>query len=160
MREIPLTKGYVALVDDEDYERIACHKWCAQEGPWGTRAVRHAGRVRVYMHREVLGVVFGDARHVDHINHDMLDNRKDNLRLVDHSMNQCNRKKTVGSSRYLGVSLNRGKWDANASGEYIGRFTSEEAAARAYDDAARRIQGPFASLNFPGPGELSAHEST
>jgi hypothetical protein len=38
-------------------------------------------------------------------------------------------------------------------GRWLGRFTTAEAAAQAYDDAARKVYGAAAFLNFPGPNE-------
>lgn len=40
MKEIPLTQGYVALVDDEDYDRVSAFKWYAAKSSWGSTAIR------------------------------------------------------------------------------------------------------------------------
>lgn len=81
MREIKLTQGLFAKVDDEDYERLNQYKWHAAKGKYHTYASRYIGKgatgssKSVPMHREILGItdskVFGD-----HINHDGLDNRR------------------------------------------------------------------------------------
>jgi hypothetical protein len=94
---------------------------------------------------------------VDHINGDGLDNRRSNLRLATGSQNQGNsRKRRDGvTSQYRGVSWNKraGKWQALLRREgklqYLGYFSDEEAAARAYDAAALEQWGSFARLNFP-----------
>jgi hypothetical protein len=88
-RTIPLTQNQIAKVDVEDYERIAQYKWCAHWVPDSKkfRSVRRLGKGKdsflVYMHREIMGLSRGDKRLIDHINGDMLDNRKSNLRFAD-----------------------------------------------------------------------------
>ena len=94
MREIPLTQDKVALIDDEDYERIAAHKWCAirDRSQWyAARNTQRDGRnTTVRMHREILGLSLGDGMETDHRNGDGLDNRRDNLRVATHAQNQAN----------------------------------------------------------------------
>jgi len=107
------------------------------------------------MHREVLKVP--DNMLVDHINHKGLDNRKANLREATHSENRYNRAKpsNPAQSKYKGVywrKRNR-KWQAqinfNKKRIYLGTFSDEIEAAKAYDRAARKYHGQFAYLNFP-----------
>lgn len=81
MKQIPITQGRFAIVDDEDFERIAAHSWAIN--PQGTGyAVRKGSKRRgeprtVHMHREVLGLTGGEI--VDHINGNKYDNRVENL---------------------------------------------------------------------------------
>lgn len=82
-------------------------------------------------------------------------NRPGNLRDASQQQNCRNQKPKGGTSRYKGVSwaAHRGYWivtarDARGKQRYIGRFTDEVAAARAYDDFARREHGEFGRLNF------------
>jgi hypothetical protein len=94
---------------------------------------------------------------VDHINGDGLDNRRENIRLASPTQNQQNKRKqsAPASSRYKGVTFKtaRGRWEASirvdGKNTFLGRFHDEEAAAHAYDAAARIHHGRFASLNFP-----------
>jgi len=98
---------------------------------------------------------------VDHENLSRTDNAFDNLRQASNAQNLWNQEKSAkvtgrpNASRFKGVSWDaaRGRWAANISqnGTYIrlGRFASEEAAARAYDAAAVQLHGEFARLNFP-----------
>lgn len=99
MKQIPLTQNKYALIDDEDFDKINQYKkWYAR---W-TKDVNSyyaIGNITIngqykkqYMHRIIMGLDFGDLRQVDHINHDTLDNRKSNLRIVTHRINHHNSK--------------------------------------------------------------------
>jgi len=108
------------------------------------------------MHREVIHPP--DHLFVDHINHNGLDNRKANIRPATHSQNNFNRIiSTRGdlSSKYKGVAWNKSKkkWQARigiyGKRKHIGHFKDEIQAAKAYDKAAKKYHGEFASLNFP-----------
>lgn len=153
MKEIPLTHGYMALVDDEDYERLAAFRWgvLARAG-YTAYAIRHVGRYPVYMHRDVIGAPLGVG--VDHIDGDGLNNRRANLRLANHAQNGANAKVKTRTSQFKGVYLDRrqGKWRAqireDGGSRALGSFASEEDAARAYDRAAVRVFGVFARLNL------------
>ena len=98
----------------------------------------------------------GGSGLVDHRNTDSLDNRRANLRLATHSQNSCNsrRDKSNTYSRYRGVSFSKRKqkWFAaiRADGKktWLGYFDSEEDAAKAYDTAAKKYHGEYATLNF------------
>ncbi len=96
MKEIRLTQGKVALVDDEDFERVNALKWYASHESRGTKwyAIRRetidGKRTKVRMHRFVLGLPLGyldPERVVDHLNHDSLDNRKCNLEVITQEEN-------------------------------------------------------------------------
>lgn len=154
-KEIELTKGQVALVDDDDYEWLSLYKWHAawQPGLKGYYAMRsqHISyknakqKVKTfYMHREIMTPPKG--RSIDHINHDPLDNRKENLRVVSHRQNMQNRKRKT-SSKYPGVCWDKenNKWRAGiyVDGKHIclGRHKSELKAAKAYENALHSLVG-------------------
>lgn len=150
---IPLTRGDVALVDDEDAGFVLRWKWCRASAK--RYAVGQVGGRQVRMHRLLLGALPGQE--VDHINGDGLDNRRCNLRLATSTQNKANRRKSPGlSSRYKGVYRRPGRstWYAVITTErrtrHLGSFGSEVEAALAYDHAALAAWGEFAFLNFPG----------
>lgn len=166
MRTITLTKGQVALVDDEDYEALSRFRWHAQArgskasndgatfyamrrvGPRG--AQRHVPMQAAIMHPPI-------GADVDHRNGDTLDNRRENLRITTVPLNRRNRQpnRTYAgrptSSRYKGVSWHKGRWEAAIAvggvRHRLGRFVSEEDAAAAYDRASRELHGDFGRTN-------------
>lgn len=102
------------------------------------------------MHRLILST----TKMVDHINGDVLDNRRSNLRPADHTQNARNQHKIRGkTSRFKGVTFDKrwGKWCAwtcnKGRSKNLGVFTTEEEAARAYDRAVKEQYGEFARTN-------------
>lgn len=164
-KQIPLTRGLQALVDDDDYEDLAEHKWCAAKSGKAhyacRRVVRDGRSMLLYMHRQITGY-----RETDHIDGDGLNNRRANLREVTGSQNKANRTKWAGgSSRFLGVCWHsRGRrWQASLEVKvgaerlrWSRTFRDEIEAARARDEKAREVFGEFGVYNFPRPGERSA----
>jgi hypothetical protein len=139
-KEIPLTQGKVALVDDDDYPELSKHKWCAlYQGKNRWYAVRskrgRGGQITFRMHMVIMGTPQG--MDTDHINGDGLDNRRENLRVVTHKGNMQNIH-VPKSSKYPGVcwSASNKKWRSSTmiNGEiyHIGYFKNEERAAMAY----------------------------
>lgn len=160
MKQILLTQGQVAIVDDWRFDELSDHKWHAQwrkntksyYATYSTKTV-NGKRKTVLMHVVVARTPTG--MHTDHINHNTLDNREGNLRAATASQNGMNRRKLGGcTSIYIGVHWSKRDkcWYAQiyTNGKYnnIGAFRIEEEAARAYDAAAKRLHGEFASLNF------------
>lgn len=161
-REIPLSQGRVALVDVWNFERINAYKWFAMWNP-GKRsfyAVRHGevepGKDRmVYMHREILGLAYGDPREGDHRDTKAtLDNRQANLRIATDQEQQWNRGKNLNNkSGFKGVSFcDRGgaNWCAYISikgkTKNLGRRYTPEAAFALYCEAARQLHGEYLNL--------------
>jgi hypothetical protein len=156
VREIPLTQSKVVIVDDEDFAFLSQFKWYAirQGSRWYAKRTICEGNQRLStpMHRVILGTPKGFDS--DHVNGDGLDNRRCNLRVATRSQNQANSQKRTGtSSKFKGVSWDSTwkRWVARlqVKGKMIriGRFASEESAAMAYNDTARKYFGPYARPN-------------
>jgi hypothetical protein len=158
-REIPLTQGKVAIVDDADYEWLNQWKWfCIGKG--GQRVARNepckTGNRRqqtIYMHRAIMDASTDQI--VDHINGDPLDNCRCNLRFATQAENSRNRKRSITnqSSNHKGVNFHKRdkRWCANIGHNgktiFLGEFNEEIDAAKAYNDAAQKLFGEFARLN-------------
>jgi len=158
MREIPLTRGYVAIVDDDDYELVSRFKWQAgvrNHTVYAQRSFRGPdGRKTMQSLHRMLMNLTDPAIQIDHRDHDGLNNSRSNLRACSHAENQRNvRKRNGGSSRFKGTCRNEGKrkWIAqivvNQKHIYLGCFSDELEAARVYDAAATQHFGEFANLN-------------
>lgn len=157
MKKIQLSQGQFALVDDDDYDRLSKYKWCALKHHTGkyyaARTDVANNRKTIRMHRFIMGICDDTDKVADHINNDPLDNRKVNLRVCTKKENAKNRTSKKGaSSVYLGVNISGNGFIARVgSGEdrkYLGYFSCEIEAAKAYDIAAKEMHGEFANLNF------------
>lgn len=148
--EVALSRGLVALVDDEDAHLIAGHVWHATSADQA-RTNYAVSRNGVAMHRILLGAKVGEI--IDHIDGDGLNNRRSNLRKCSHAENMRNRKANAKSaSRFKGVRRGHaGAWrvtiESNNERIELGQYASEEEAARRYDRAARILHGQFAKTN-------------
>ncbi len=159
-RKIYLGEDKFTIVDPSDFYWLNNFHWCVkQNGPriYAVRLTNSSNnRTRILsMHREIIKAP--PALLVDHRNGNGLDNRRDNLRLATHSQNQCNKGKSRpnSSSRFIGVYFEKRscRWVAkivlHGKRIWLGRFTDELSAAKAYDRAACEYHKEFARLNFP-----------
>lgn len=158
MREIPLTKGYIALVDAEDYPSVCNLTWTANETRGLVYAAGTIGSRPVLMHRFILGVVDPKV-FVDHKNGLGIDNRRENLRLSNARLNQMNRGCPSNNiSGYKGVRRHpkaspRKPYEARLNigprTFTIGFYATAQEAARAYDRFVLGVYGEHAWTNFP-----------
>jgi len=149
---ITLADGLTTLVDREDFETLARHKWSPSRIGRKIYVMRHDEKGRtVYMHRQITKARKGSI--VDHANGDSLDNRRINLRVCTSRQNQANKGSRRGSSRFVGVHRHGDKWQAGITCRgkhyYLGLFDDEVEAAKARDRKAYELHGQFAYLNFP-----------
>ena len=155
MAEIGLTMGYVAIVDDSDYEYINSFKWTARSKSntvyaW-RRGIVDGEYKNIHMHRVILDADKYGLR-VDHIDGNGLNNTRQNLRLCTQSENSRNKRTKPHSSLYKGVcKLSNGKFRSairvDGKAIHLGYNTDEIKAAKLYDLAAMKYFGEFAMLN-------------
>lgn len=156
MKEIPLTRGLVAIVDDEDYAEFSKFKWFAHKSGYAVRKVPHPSKPRkgalIWMHRSIFNLPLGDKREVDHFDGNRLNNMRSNLRVCNRSQNSCNRGANKNNtSGFKGVywKEDHRKWfsciTVNRKRMYLGYFDSPEMAHAAYCAAANEFHGEFAN---------------
>lgn len=165
-RKIPLTQGKIALVDDEDYEYLMQWKWQAfyQQNTHSfiarrmTSKRKEGERKSIIMHRIIMNAQKGQI--IDHINHDTLDNRKENLRFCTHSENMQNRTiQSNNKARYKGIYWRKSRncWEVrvhkNCKLKRVKCVHDKIEAALVYDEFAEEVHGEFAKLNFPMYGK-------
>lgn len=122
----------------------------------GYLSVKVSGK-NALVHRLLARTFFGpipEDRVVDHIDGCKTNNCLENLRLCTQQQNSFNSRSSAGKSKFKGVTSEYGKWSAyikwNGKSIRLGRFDTEEDAARAYDFKAREIFGEYANTNFAG----------
>jgi len=142
-------KNEEILVDDDKYFDLKKYTWALNLGGYAQASIM--GRMTT-MHRYLLNTALSEIK-IDHINRNKVDNRINNLRLVDDSLNSHNVTKRTGtSSQYIGVYKVKNKFKAEIKKDnkvyHLGRFESEIEAAQARDKKAIELYGNDANLNF------------
>ena len=161
-KQIPLTQGQFAIVDDEDFEMVCQQKWHLMRQKRKNYAIssvylRPKGGTYImqtlYLHRFIMRPPKG--MEIDHKDHNGLNCQRDNMRICTHAENDRNSRSHVNStSKYKGVFHDRlkGRWKAsircNQRNINLGYFSSEVEAAQAYDAKAKEMFGEFACTNF------------
>jgi len=160
MKTIPLTQGYFAKVDDEDYEKLAIYRWHSNIKKVtngivvrACRTIRTNGkRTSLYMTRFILNPPIN--KYVDHINRNTLDNRKINLRFCSNAENSRNRGTRFNSSSgYKGVSWSKQdqQWRVRVYRDYQlvyqELFEDKKEAVLAYNKMVKIYHKDFAKTN-------------
>jgi hypothetical protein len=146
-------RGEVFIIDMEDAERVSKYDWTLNGG---LITARIDGR-SVYLHEFLLGKVKPNT--FIHLNADRRNYRRANLAIVPYTLHSGRHRKMAGTiSRFKGLKKKGSKWQARIRSRgteyYLGSFSEEEEAARAFDRAARRIYGFCAAVNLPEEGEI------
>ena len=155
MKEIQLSKGFVSIVDDGDFEILSRSRWHAARNKCGTYYARGwDGLKKVLMHRVIMGAI--EVEIVDHKNGNTLDNRRVNLRAVSANVNALSTKRySNNTSGYRGVVLDKrrnlyaAQLQVRENGVkrkiHLGYFPTPEEASRAYHAAVKERYGNFYS---------------
>ena len=168
MKEIELTKGYKAKIDDEDFEYLSQFNWRVKIGKHTKYAYRHKPCTQgsyIIMHREITNAP--DGLVVDHLDGDGLNNQRSNLVVCSQSVNiqRSKYKNPNQSSKYRGVTKRvqtakrkllghndpagyQAAITVNQRRIHLGTFKTEEEAAIAYNQAAINFFGHNAKLNI------------
>jgi hypothetical protein len=153
-RKIELSRGLFAIVDEEDVEFLNKFTWSVKPDGGTCYAVTNTDKTEYKMHRVVMKVNNGKEITIDHINHNGLDNRKSNLRIISRSENQLNRRdRTKDKNRFIGVlpsfsGNNFTAWIPLTSGKVKKNFDNEVIAARYYDYMMIKDKGPEIKTNL------------
>jgi hypothetical protein len=154
-RTIPVTNGPDARCDEEDFVFLSLFNWHAHGKSPNCYPTITMGDTEIYMHQLV--VRNENKCKVNHRDRDAFNNCRANLRAASSAQVEAakpKRSKRPCSSQYKGVSWNKRdkNWEAHikvaGTSQWLGYFSDEEKAARAYDAAAYSAFGEFAYLNF------------
>lgn len=151
MKQISLTQGKIALVDDDIYEVVKDYRWCAnfQHSIW--YAVRNTSRkedpngkqYKIRLHHIVIGKPTKRLE-VDHIDGNGLNNQRSNLRIVTRRVNDQNRIEHR-KGKLVGAIFHKysGKWQArikiDGKRKSLGYFKTEQEAHKAYVEVMERL---------------------
>lgn len=147
MKEIKLTRGQVALVDDSDYDMLMQYKWVAKQSGSTYYAVtynKHRTPRRIRMHNLILPIKEGYV--IDHKDRNGCNNQRDNLRYASHQLNGYNSKTpTHNTSGFRGVNFHKGRYRATIKVKgkhlHIGYYDSLESASSAYQEKLNELVG-------------------
>lgn len=132
-----------AFIDLEDIERV-------NKYTWGRSANQYVEcrELNIYLHRFIMNCP--KDMEVDHINHNGLDNRKENLRIVTHKQNKFNNPiLSTNTSGVTGVSWSKqkNKWRAyitiDDKQKSLGYYFNKEDAIKARKEAEEKYFGEF-----------------
>ena len=139
------------VFDSEDFEKVSKYHWYEESNGY----IRSSGKKKedkIHIHRLIMGFPYG--MNIDHINHNTLDNRKSNLRIVTTSQNAMNRIKS--SNNTSGVSgvvwvKSRNKWKSqikfNGQLIFLGEYDKFEDAEKRRKQAEEEYFGKYSYDN-------------
>lgn len=134
-------------VDYDDLNLLSGFKWyCGGSRPYAITPIKVNGKRKyLTMTRILLNPPSGYV--VDHVNGDIFDNRKCNLRICTYSENMKNRSSCGSKTGFKGVYKAKKKFLASVRSDgknyYLGLFKTPELAAEAYKVAAKKLHGEF-----------------
>ncbi len=156
MKQIKLGNGLFSLIDDRDLISVSKFNWYTSESKKGKFYVKRLESPQIYLHRFLMDSPEG--KQIDHINGNRLDNRKSNLRMVSQTQNNYNSIKRIGTtSKFKGVFYDKSgkrikRWTTQGrilgKKTFLGRYLTQEEAAKTYDTFALKHYGEFAKTNF------------
>jgi hypothetical protein len=170
--QIKSRPGTYTTIPDDVAEAAKGYSWCVKSNGYVVAYERGSGRKNqkfIRLHHLVFYVMTGKwpekGQEVDHINHDKLDNRMENLHVGSKSDNNKNRNKQEGtSSQFQGVFWNKKgqKWYAQAGVRIDGKlhivlssYTDDETLAAKCADCIRDLVGGWVPRNYPDRPFLS-----
>lgn len=134
------------IIDFDDYPEVSKYKWCISNNGY---AISRIDNKIVLLHRFIMKPKKGQQ--VDHINLDIKDNRKVNLRVCTNSLNQQN-KNGYNKFSVKGVEQTRsGKWSA-----YF-RNDDKQYHSQGYETIEEASFARFLLEQRFGKGELTQH---
>ena len=162
MKEVQLTQGKVALVDDDDFERVSKYNWCYLKIGYACSRIKNK---IILLHNFIMD--YSKNMKIDHKDRNRLNCQKNNLRFATDQQNGSNRSKTVkNTSGYIGVywEKRRNHWVSrityNGKRKYLGSYEDIKEAALKYDIENKKLNGEFCGeLNFSQNSNIQ-HECT
>jgi len=157
MKQIKLSKGLYALVDDEDYDFLLDYNWHSSYNKKDDDYIAKTlvNGKSISMHRLLTSLTSTKSR-VIHINNNKLDNRRENLKVVfGNSFNSTKKMQRYNKLGYKGVReitrkdilMYGAQIMVNKRHINLGYFNSKEEAAKAYNKAALKYFGELAYQN-------------
>lgn len=137
-------------IDIDDYNKIKKYSWYENEDGYLMSRINNK---LIRLHRFIMSVEDSKVL-IDHINHNTLDNRKNNLRVVTRSQNNMN--KELSDNNNSGVTgviwdKSRMKWMAyitiNYNRKHLGYFDEFEDAVKSRKEAEEEYFGEYSYDN-------------
>lgn len=133
-KEVARTK-----IDKDDLEKVKQYKWCLND-------FGYARSYKIRLHQLIIGKKEG--LEIDHINHNRLDNRKQNLRHCTRSENNINRTKQGGVRWHILTKKWRVRICVNYKDISLGYFTNKQEALKIRKQAEKKYFGKFMFTNY------------